>query len=111
MKEIEERVKKEIRTISVPSSSNIRPSNSYTLIQNNTNNTNGRPTVDLSKPGESNFAPPSDRPENVITSPTRRVSSIIDEEMMIQRAMLGDTARKEELEHIIERWSEKMKYF
>jgi hypothetical protein len=108
MKEIEERVKKEIRTISVPSSSNIRPSNSYTLIQNNTS---GRPTVDLSKPGESNFAPPSDRPEDVITSPTRRVSSIIDEEMMIQRAMLGDTARKEELEHIIERWSEKMKYF
>lgn len=117
MKEIEERVKKEIRTINATSSSNIRPSNSYTNLQHiqniqNAQNyfNNGNPLADLDKPAETQGLS-YDSTEEVVKSTTRRVPSLLDEEQIIQRAALSDNARKEELEHIIEHWSEKMKYF
>lgn len=117
MKEIEERVKKEIRTINAASSSNIRPSNSYTNLQHiqniqNAQNyfNNGNPLADLDKPSETQGLS-YDSAEEVVKSTTRRIPSLLDEEQIIQRAALSDNARKEELEHIIEHWSEKMKYF
>lgn len=84
MKEIEERVKKEIRTINATSSSNIRPSNSYTNLQHiqniqNAQNyfNNGNPLADLDKPSETQGLS-YDSAEEVVKSTTRRVPSLLD---------------------------------